>query len=134
MGAAGPRLPGAVALGLGWGFSARAGDGRPDGTTGRADGLSLYLRRGATAALAAVLGPAAHVYGPHAKSWAERRALQTARKRQLLASRGGPRGGSPGGAIVASPSSGAGGPAAPPAVAGASPSRGAKSPATSHGS
>lgn len=61
--------------GLGFGLRATLDNGEPDGSVGRADGVAVYLKRGATLVLAQVLGNRA-VYGDTgATTWEERNAL-----------------------------------------------------------
>lgn len=67
--------------GLGFGLKATLDNGEPDGSSGRADGVAVYLKRGATLILANVLGN--KVYGgANISSWEERN--QTLRKQSLV--------------------------------------------------
>lgn len=60
--------------GLGYGLRATLDNGEPDGASGRADGVAVYLKRGATLVLASVLGN--KVYGGlNIHSWEERNQL-----------------------------------------------------------
>jgi hypothetical protein len=60
--------------GLGYGLKATLDNGEPDGASGRADGVAVYLKRGATLVLASVLGN--KVYGGlNIHSWEERNQL-----------------------------------------------------------
>jgi len=70
-------VDGLYGIGLGYGFKATFGsdkDPELDGSSGRADGVAVYLKRGATLVLAATLGP--HVFGEangrQLMSWEER--------------------------------------------------------------
>jgi hypothetical protein len=46
---------------IGFGLKVALDNGEPDGSSGRADGVAVYLKHGATLVLAHVLGP--KVYG-----------------------------------------------------------------------
>ncbi len=60
--------------GLGYGLKATLENGDPDGSSGRADGVAVYLKRGATLVLAHVLGN--RVYGGMGiNSWEQRNKL-----------------------------------------------------------
>lgn len=58
------------ATGLGYGLQATFDNGEPDGSSGRADGVAVYLKRSATLILSSVVGT--KVYGDNATSWKER--------------------------------------------------------------
>lgn len=77
-------VPNLFATGLGYGLKATFENGEPDGSSGRADGVAVYLKRSATLILSSVLGP--KVYGDNATSWKQRiantLALAGAEKRQ----------------------------------------------------
>jgi hypothetical protein len=82
---AGPyRIPGLLGSGLGYGFKATFENGEPDGSSGRADGVAVYLKRGATLVLAAVLG--SRVFGEGAKSWEQRASLINNARRSMFQS------------------------------------------------
>jgi len=59
--------------GLGFGLKALFENGEPDGSSGRADGVAVYLKRAATLILANVLG-AAPIFGEGNFTWEERNA------------------------------------------------------------
>lgn len=68
---------GLYGIGLGYGFKATFGsdkDPELDGSSGRADGVAVYLKRGATLVLAATLGPQVfgQANGRQLMSWEER--------------------------------------------------------------
>lgn len=66
-----PVVEGLLGSGLGFGLQALLETGLPDGSSGRADGVAVYLKRGATLVLAQVLGN--RVFGgPDIKSWEDR--------------------------------------------------------------
>jgi hypothetical protein len=70
---AGYPVRGLLGSGLGFGLKVSLDNGEPDGSSGRADGVAVYLKHGATLVLAHVLGPS--VYGGIGiTSWAERTA------------------------------------------------------------
>lgn len=77
-------VPNLFATGLGYGLKAMFENGEPDGSSGRADGVAVYLKRSATLILSSVLG--SKVYGDNATSWKQRiansLALAGAEKRQ----------------------------------------------------
>jgi hypothetical protein len=67
--------------GLGFGLKASLDNGEPDGSSGRADGVAVYLKRGATLILANVLGN--KVYGGlNIQSWEERNQMLKKQQRQ----------------------------------------------------
>lgn len=69
--------------GLGYGLKATLDNGEPDGASGRADGVAVYLKRGATLILASVLGN--RVYGGlNIHSWEERNQLLKKQQHQQL--------------------------------------------------
>jgi hypothetical protein len=79
---AAPVVEGLLGSGLGFGLQALLENGQPDGSSGRADGVAVYLKRGATLVLAQVLGN--RVFGgPDIKSWEDR--LKLIKKLQLVA-------------------------------------------------
>ena len=61
------KVPGLLGCGLGFGLKALLDNGEPDGSSGRADGVAVYLKRGATLVLAEVLGN--KVFGEGNESW-----------------------------------------------------------------
>eukprot|EP00598_Pedospumella_elongata_P005376 CAMPEP_0184983198 /NCGR_PEP_ID=MMETSP1098-20130426/12506_1 /TAXON_ID=89044 /ORGANISM="Spumella elongata, Strain CCAP 955/1" /LENGTH=1252 /DNA_ID=CAMNT_0027507003 /DNA_START=65 /DNA_END=3823 /DNA_ORIENTATION=- len=66
-----PVIEGLLGSGLGFGLQALLESGLPDGSSGRADGVAVYLKRGATLVLAQVLGN--RVFGgPNVNSWEDR--------------------------------------------------------------
>ena len=64
-------IPNIYGSGLGYGLKATFENGEPDGSSGRADGVAVYLKRGAALVLGAVLGNAVFG-GSDIKSWEER--------------------------------------------------------------
>lgn len=64
-------IPNLYGSGLGYGLKATFDNGELDGSSGRADGVAVYLKRGAALILAAVLGNAVFG-GSDIKSWEER--------------------------------------------------------------
>ncbi len=83
-------ISGLFGVGLGYGLKASL-DGagtEPDGSTGRADGVAVYLKRAATLVLASVVQDIRKVYGTHTKtglpieSWEERIELYALEKRE----------------------------------------------------
>lgn len=65
-------VPNLTGCGLGFGLSAVLENGTTDGSTGRADGVSAYLKRTATVVLSTVVRDKSSVFGPGAVSWEER--------------------------------------------------------------
>jgi hypothetical protein len=63
---------GLLGSGMGFGLKAVLDNGEADGSSGRADGVAVYLKHGATLVLAHVLGPS--VYGEGISSWEDRTA------------------------------------------------------------
>jgi hypothetical protein len=64
-------IPGLFGSGLGYGLKAIFDNGEPDGSSGRADGVAVYLKRGAALILASVLG--SKVFGGgNITTWDER--------------------------------------------------------------
>jgi hypothetical protein len=63
---------GLLGSGMGFGLKAVLDNGEADGSSGRADGVAVYLKHGATLVLAHVLGPT--VYGEGITSWEDRTA------------------------------------------------------------
>lgn len=63
---------GLLGSGMGFGLKATLDNGEADGSSGRADGVAVYLKHGATLVLAHVLGPS--VYGEGITSWEDRTA------------------------------------------------------------
>jgi hypothetical protein len=77
-----PVIEGLMGSGLGFGLQALLESGLPDGSSGRADGVAVYLKRGATLVLAQVLGT--RVFGgSDIRSWEDR--LKIVKKMQLVA-------------------------------------------------
>lgn len=77
----GPVVENLYGSGLGYGLRAVLDNGEPDGASGRADGVAVYLKRGATLVLAHVLGD--KVFGGMGiRSWEERNTLM---RKQALA-------------------------------------------------
>jgi hypothetical protein len=77
-----PVIEGLMGSGLGFGLQALLESGLPDGSSGRADGVAVYLKRGATLVLAQVLGT--RVFGgSDIRSWEDR--LKIIKKMQLMA-------------------------------------------------
>lgn len=72
-------IPTLFGCGLGFGLKACFENGEPDGSSGRADGVAVYLKRAAALILAAVMGPEL-VYGPGVTSWEQRAAVIKAQK------------------------------------------------------
>merc|ERR1711991_475604 len=63
-----------MGCGLGFGLKAVLDHGELDGSSGRADGVAVYLKRGATLVLAEVLGNY-KVFGEGNESWEKRVAV-----------------------------------------------------------
>ena len=76
---------GLLGSGLGFGLKATLDNGEADGSSGRADGVSVYLQHGATLVLAHVLGLS--VYGEGLTSWESRTAAMKRLTQQALAAR-----------------------------------------------
>lgn len=76
---------GLLGSGLGFGLKATLDNGEADGSSGRADGVSVYLQHGATLVLAHVLGLS--VYGEGLTSWESRTAAMKRLTHQALAAR-----------------------------------------------
>eukprot|EP01038_Epipyxis_sp_PR26KG_P010627 gene10627-14270_t len=70
-------LPGLYGCGLGYGFRVLLENGEPDGSSGRADGVAVYLKRGAALVLHKILG--SKVFGGY-NSWEERNHAISAKK------------------------------------------------------
>jgi hypothetical protein len=70
IGTASVKVEGLLGCGLGFGLKATLDNGELDGSSGRADGVAVYLKHGATLVLASVLGT--QVYGEGVSSWEER--------------------------------------------------------------
>ncbi|KAJ1422360.1 hypothetical protein B484DRAFT_452414 [Ochromonadaceae sp. CCMP2298] len=69
-----PVVEGLMGSGLGFGLQAVTESGLPDGSSGRADGVAVYLKRGATLILSQVLG--SKVFGgPGVHTWEDRSKL-----------------------------------------------------------
>jgi hypothetical protein len=69
-----PVVEGLMGSGLGFGLQAVTESGLPDGSSGRADGVAVYLKRGATLILSHVLGT--KVFGgPGVHTWEDRSKL-----------------------------------------------------------
>lgn len=66
------------AVGLGYGLSATLGDGSPDGSTGRADGVAVYLKHSATVVLSSLVDPT-RCFGPNTYSWTGKQELNRCR-------------------------------------------------------
>lgn len=73
IGTASVKVEGLLGCGLGFGLRATLDNGELDGSSGRADGVAVYLKHGATLVLASVLGT--QVYGDGVKSWEDRIAI-----------------------------------------------------------
>ena len=76
---------GLLGSGLGFGLKATLDNGEADGSSGRADGVAVYLQHGATLVLAHVLGPS--VYGEGLTSWESRTAAMKRLTQQAQAAR-----------------------------------------------
>ena len=69
-------VPGIYALGLGFGLRALDENNETEGSSGRADGVAVFMKRAATLALAGVPGVrASDVFGEGFSSWEERKAF-----------------------------------------------------------
>lgn len=67
-------VPNLYGNGLGYGFKAMLENGELDGASGRADGVAVYLKRGATLVLGHVLGRVVYGNLPNVSTWEERNA------------------------------------------------------------
>jgi hypothetical protein len=95
-------VPNLYATGLGYGLKATYDNGEPDGSSGRADGVAVFLKRSATLILSSVLGN--KVFGDNATSWKERIANGLAQAAAAQRNRSNPPPSSPNSREMSSPS------------------------------
>ena len=72
------RCPNLFAIGLGYGLAATLEDGSPDGSSGRADGVAVYLKHAATVVLSSLMDPT-RCFGPNTYSWTGKQELNRQR-------------------------------------------------------